>query len=88
MLKGSKDYRTALIGCIGNDDYGKKISATLESLNVLGLLETHKTKKSSRCGCGIHLKERCLLPEINASNELSLDFVKSHQVNFVLKFLD
>ena len=77
----SKTHRCALFGCIGNDNYGKKIASTLESLNVLGLLETHKTLNSSRCGCGIHLKERCLLPEINASCHLSLDFVKSHQVN-------
>jgi sugar/nucleoside kinase (ribokinase family) len=81
MLKGSKDFRCALLGCVGNDDYGCKIKNALKDLNVDGLLETHKTKKSSRCGVGIHKKERCLLPEINASNELSLDFVKSHQVN-------
>ncbi len=80
MLQGSKCHRCALFGCIGKDEYGNKISTTLQGLNVLGLLETHKTLSSSRCGVGIHKKERCLLPEINASCHLSLDYVTSHQV--------
>lgn len=84
MLRGNKNVRCALLGCIGKDEYGNKISNALSNLNVLGLLETHPTKKSSRCGVAIHKKERCLLPEINASNELSLDFVKSKQVTKIL----
>ena len=34
---------------------------------------------SSRCGVGINKKERCLLPEIRASNCLTEDFVSYHQ---------
>jgi len=80
MLHNTKEFRCALFGCIGDDAYGKKIVETLSSMNVLTLLEHHKTLHSSRCGVGIYHKERCLLPEINASSHLSLDFVKSKQV--------
>ena len=34
---------------------------------------------TSRCGVGICLKERCLLPHIKASNCLTDDFVSEHQ---------
>jgi len=44
--------------------------------NVKPLLEVRDDLKSSRCAVGIFKKkERCLVPEINASTKLSMDFV-------------
>ena len=67
-----------LLGCIGGDNYGQKISEALNSAGVKPILEVREDLKSSRCAVGIHLKERCLMPEIRASTMLSMDFVKSN----------
>ena len=81
MLKESPNYKLALLGCVGNDTYGKKLKEILEEIDVEPLFEVHATKLTSRCGVGVFRKERCLLAEINASKYLSLDYVKSHMVN-------
>lgn len=67
-----------LLGCIGNDSYGKKIKENLASVNVTPLLETREDRESSRCGVGIFLKERVLVPEIRASTMLSMDWVNNN----------
>jgi len=67
-----------LIGCIGNDSYGKKITENLNAVNVKPLLETRDDKESSRCGVGIFHKERVLVPEIRASTMLSMDWVNQN----------
>ena len=64
-----------LLGCIGNDSYGKKISEALQQANVDPILEMREDMLSSRCAVAVHLKERCLVPEIRASTMLSMDFV-------------
>jgi adenosine kinase len=75
MLKGNKDYHCSIIGCVGDDDYGKNMIKALEDVNVNTIIEINKEYKTSRCGVGVYLKERCLLPEILASNYLSEDFI-------------
>jgi adenosine kinase len=67
-----------LLGCIGSDSYGKKISENLAAVNVSPLLETRNDRESSRCGVGIFLKERVLVPEIRASTMLSMDWVNKN----------
>lgn len=67
-----------LLGCIGEDDYGVKINDALSKAGVKSLLEVKSDIKSSRCGVGIHLKERCLLPQIRASTMLSMDYVNTN----------
>jgi adenosine kinase len=67
-----------LLGCIGNDSYGSKISENLEKVNVKPLLEIREDVLSSRCGVGICKKERCLVPQIRASTMLSMDFVNNN----------
>jgi adenosine kinase len=66
------------LGCIGNDSYGTKIQDELNKAGVKSLLEVREDIKSSRCGVGIHLKERCLLPQIRASTMLSTEFVQKN----------
>ena len=67
-----------LLGCIGNDNYGKKISENLAAVNVKPLLEVRDDRESSRCGVGIFLKERVLVPEIRASTMLSMEWVNKN----------
>lgn len=67
-----------LLGCIGKDNYGTKISENLEKVNVKPLLEVKDDLLSSRCGVGICQKERCLVPQIRASTMLSMDFVNAN----------
>jgi adenosine kinase len=78
MLNGDKDYGCGIIGCIGNDEYGKQILSNLNKVNVETILEVDQKDLSSRCGCGILKKERCLMPEIRASNKLSKSFVEKN----------
>jgi len=78
MLNGSQEYGCGIIGCIGKDDYGKIILDNLKKVNVDTILEINETELSSRCGCGIYLKERCLMPEIRASNKLSMSFIEKN----------
>jgi adenosine kinase len=67
-----------LLGCIGNDSYGNKISQALQQANVDPVLEIREDMLSSRCAVAVHLKERCLIPEIRASTMLSMDFVEKN----------
>jgi adenosine kinase len=78
MLNGNKDYGCGIIGCIGNDEYGRQILSELLKVNVQTILEVDQKDLSSRCGCGIFKKERCLMPEIRASNKLSMGFIEEN----------
>lgn len=71
-----------LLGCIGNDEYGKKIIHELEKVGVKPVLETTDSYPSSRCGAAIFKKERCLIPEIMASRHLSESFVNQNNPLF------
>lgn len=78
MLDNDKHHRCMLLGCIGSDSYGNRIKDALDRAGVKPLLEITEEHKSSRCGVGIHLKERCLLPDIRASNKLSMEYVQKN----------
>lgn len=77
-MNGAKNYGCMLLGCIGNDSYGEKILDALSKAGVKPVLEVRDDLLTSRCAVGIHLKERCLLPEIRASTMLSTDFVQKN----------
>lgn len=42
------------------------------------LLEISEDQLTSRCGVAVHLKERCLVPQIRASTHLSPEFVQKN----------
>ena len=67
--------KITMLGCTGDDSYRKKIIDALEESGVTPLLQINKEASTSRCACGINQKERCLVPQIKASNLLSKDFV-------------
>lgn len=78
MLTGQKDYACGIIGCIGKDEYGDVLLKELAKVNVHTFLEITDKDLTSRCGCGIYKKERCLMPEIRASNKLSTSYINNN----------
>ncbi len=74
----AKTFKITMLGATGKDSYRNKIIDALDFAGVKYLLECIPDKQTSRCGVGIHKKERCLLPEIRASNMISIDFIRSH----------
>ena len=77
--KNKGKYRITMLGAIGQDGYKDKILNALQSAGVKPLLQVIPNMCTSRCGVGICLKERCLLPHIQASNCLTDEFVKEHE---------
>jgi adenosine kinase len=77
--KNRGKYKITMLGAIGQDGYKDKILNALKSSGVIPLLQQIPNMTTSRCGVGICLKERCLLPHIKASNCLTDEFVSEHQ---------
>lgn len=73
-----------MLGATGNDGYKDKIMNALKSAGVKPLLQSIPNMNTSRCGVGIYKKERCLLPEIMASNCLTEEFISEHQNEILL----
>jgi len=67
-----------ILGCVGNDNYGQRLTKTLDEAKVKTLLEVRTDQKTSLCGVAVFKKERCLLPLIRASTFLSQEFVNQH----------
>lgn len=77
MKSNHNDYNCIFLGCIGDDEHGKNITSYLNKDNILPLLECKQNVTTSKCGVGIHEKERTLLTDICASKELDFNYVKS-----------
>ena len=77
--KNKGKYSITMLGATGNDGYKEKIMNALKSSGVKPLLQSIPNMSTSRCGVGIYKKERCLLPEIRASNCLTEEYVSEHQ---------
>lgn len=79
MQKDLKDqFSITMLGAVGNDSYKEKIINSLKLSGVVPLLQNIPNLETSRCGVAIYKKERCLLPQIRASNQLSMDFITQH----------
>jgi len=72
------NFKLTMLGCVGDDKYGKKICDALKENDVVPLLQNVKNIQTSRCGVGIYKKERCLVPQILASNKLTKNFVEEN----------
>jgi sugar/nucleoside kinase (ribokinase family) len=68
-----------LLGCIGDDDYGKRLQDELNKSGVLPILEIKKDNLTSRCAVAIYKKERCLITQIR-STLLTNNFVETNIV--------
>jgi len=72
-------FKLTMLGATGNDNYRNKIIYAFGQLGVQHILEIIPNVQTSRCGVGIHQKERCLLPEIRASNCITEKFIKDNE---------
>ena len=68
-------FKITMLGAVGNDVYKDKIINSLKEAKVEPLLEI-KQQKTSICGVGIYKKDRCLVPDIQASKFLSKEFIE------------
>ena len=75
----SKLFKITMLGATGKDNYREKIINAFTLSGVNYMLECIPEEETSRCGVGIIKKERCLLPEIRASNKISEKFIKEHR---------
>ena len=71
-------FKVTMLGATGKDNYRDKIINAFNKSGVNHILQIIPNLQTSRCGVGIHQKERCLLPEIRASNCLTEEFVNEH----------
>ena len=68
-------HKITMLGAVGNDIYKDKIINSLKEANVEPLLEILQ-EKTSRCGVGIYKRDRCLVPDIQASKNISKEFIE------------
>ena len=71
-------FKISMLGCVGGDNYKDKIINALNACGVCPLLETIPNLKTSRCGACIYKKERCLITELDASKNLSENFIQQN----------
>ena len=71
-------YKITVFGAVGNDDYKDKIMNALSVSGVNPLFEFNEKVNSSRCGVGILNKARCLVPQIRASNTMTMEFAEKN----------
>ena len=69
-------YKITMLGAVGNDIFKDKIINSLKEAKVEPLLEIINQQSTSRCGVGIYKKDRCLVPDIQASKYLSKEFIE------------
>jgi len=79
-----KNFKLTMLGCVGDDKYGEKILDALKENSIIPLIQKAEGVQTSRCGVGIYKKDRCLVPQILASNKLTKEFVQEH-MNEILK---
>ena len=72
-------FNLTMLGCVGNDIYKDKVENSLKVNNVNPLLQVMPNMQTSRCAVGIFKKERCLVPQIRASNNLSEEFISQNE---------
>ena len=75
-----KNYKLTMLGSVGEDIYKNRVINSLTEYGVKPLIEIISNMKTSRCaiGIGINNKQKCVLPQIRASNFLSENFVKQN----------
>ena len=78
----SGKHKITMLGAVGNDVFKDKIINSLREAKVEPLLEILQDK-TSKCGVGIYKKDRCLVPEIQASKKLSKEFIEENLDNIL-----
>ena len=68
-------HNITMLGSVGNDIFKDKIINSLRETKVEPMLEIRQ-EKTSRCGVGIYKRDRCLVPDIQASKNISKEFIE------------
>ena len=72
-----------MLGAIGDDSLKESILHSLNIAKVQHLLQIFEGQKTSRCGIILNNKEKCLIPDIQASKYLSMEFIKQNEQNIL-----
>ena len=72
-------FKLTMLGCVGDDLYKDRVENALKANGVIPLLQKMPNLETSRCAVGVYEKERCLVPQIRASNHLSEDFIEKNE---------
>lgn len=71
---------TVYVGCIGDDDYGKKLTAACEKEGVRTEYLIDPNVSTGRCGVVITGQDRSMCTELGAANHYKIDHLKSPEV--------
>jgi len=71
---------TVYLGCIGDDDYGKKLTEACEKEGVRTEYLIDPKVSTGRCGVVITGKERSMCTELGAANHYKIDHLKSPEI--------
>jgi len=76
---------TAYMGCIGNDDFGKKLQAACKEDGVQALYMVDGSTPTGKCAVTILEKERSLTTELSAANNYKASHLKEAEQMKVLE---
>jgi adenosine kinase len=76
----NKPQSTAFIGCVGKDEYGKKLRAEAESAHVRVAYMEHDTTPTGTCAVLVTGNERTLVANISAANEYKEDHLSQPEI--------
>ena len=74
----NKNYKLTMLGSVGDDNYKNKVINSLKIYGVNPLLQIIPNMHTSRCAVGVYQKERCLVPDIRASNYITENFISDN----------
>mmetsp|Transcript_19561 Transcript_19561/g.47778 ORF Transcript_19561/g.47778 Transcript_19561/m.47778 type:complete len:349 (-) Transcript_19561:327-1373(-) len=75
-----KEGSTAFIGCVGKDDYAKKLTECAEGDGVKVMYLEDADTPTGTCACLIVDKERSLVANLAAANKYKIDHMKSEPI--------
>jgi len=76
---------TGYIGCIGNDEFGKKLTEAAEHSGVTTHYLVDKSTPTGTCAVCIHEKERSLVANLSAANKYNISHFESPEIQAVVK---
>lgn len=77
MLGDEAAGSTAFIGCVGKDEYGKKLAACMEKDGVKPYYMVDEKTATGTCAVLVNDKERSLVANLSAANNYKIDHLKT-----------
>merc|ERR1719235_2338527 len=75
---------TAYFGCVGNDDYGKKLQEACKADGVQAQYMVDPATPTGKCAVTILDKERALTTDLSAANNYKLEHFKEQRSSTAL----